>query len=235
VVLLTVGLGTFFFLKEDSSDTSNVSNKTPSKEVTPLIEIAEDEMLQHSTANDCWLVIHNQVYDLTDFAPEHPGGASLITQLCGENATEAFQREHTVDILQLAQKYRVGDFASKQVETTDPPSDLPPGSPPPEVLRTNTPSTRFPATHAPTVAQQQAASDPTTPAPTTVVPRAAPVTKGPTSSPSEIPIPPAVPPATSTTTHAPTTQSPVTFPPPYKNDDDSVKEEDDYEEDDYDN
>jgi L-lactate dehydrogenase (cytochrome) len=29
----------------------------------------------HNTPDDLWLAINDKVYDFTDFAPDHPGGA----------------------------------------------------------------------------------------------------------------------------------------------------------------
>lgn len=36
--------------------------------------ITTQEISRHNTAEDLWLVIDDEVYDLTDFAPQHPGG-----------------------------------------------------------------------------------------------------------------------------------------------------------------
>lgn len=36
--------------------------------------ITYEEVKRHATPNDCWLVIHGHVYDLSQF--EHPGGAA---------------------------------------------------------------------------------------------------------------------------------------------------------------
>lgn len=42
-------------------------------EERPLITAAQ--ISAHNTPSDCWVVIDNRVWDMTDFAPEHPGGA----------------------------------------------------------------------------------------------------------------------------------------------------------------
>lgn len=36
--------------------------------------ITAEQVRQHSTAQDCWLIINNTVWDMTAFAPQHPGG-----------------------------------------------------------------------------------------------------------------------------------------------------------------
>lgn len=38
--------------------------------------ITAREVLGHASTDDCWLVIEGQVWDVTAFAPEHPGGAA---------------------------------------------------------------------------------------------------------------------------------------------------------------
>lgn len=43
--------------------------------------IPTDKVLQHSSPEDCWIVIEDQVWDVTKFAPEHPGGANRGSHL----------------------------------------------------------------------------------------------------------------------------------------------------------
>lgn len=38
-----------------------------------------EEVEQHNTTDDCWIVIKGNVYDVTDFAPVHPGGRAIYT------------------------------------------------------------------------------------------------------------------------------------------------------------
>jgi hypothetical protein len=38
-----------------------------------------EEVEQHNTTDDCWIVIKGNVYDVTDFAPMHPGGRAIYT------------------------------------------------------------------------------------------------------------------------------------------------------------
>src|SRR5438094_338419 len=54
---------------------------------------------KHNKRNDCWVIIHNKVYDLTDFLPEHPGGIKVILKEAGKDATEAFDPIHPPDII----------------------------------------------------------------------------------------------------------------------------------------
>ena len=38
-------------------------------------KVSTQEISQHAQADDIWIVVNGKVYDVTDFAPEHPGGA----------------------------------------------------------------------------------------------------------------------------------------------------------------
>lgn len=48
----------------------------------PKISVAELD--KHAKPDDCWIVVNGKVYDLTTFAPNHPGGPdskpSTLTQ-----------------------------------------------------------------------------------------------------------------------------------------------------------
>lgn len=43
-----------------------------------------EDIKQHTTRQDCWVVIENKVYDVTKFLDEHPGGGDLLIQSSGE-------------------------------------------------------------------------------------------------------------------------------------------------------
>lgn len=38
-------------------------------------KISASEVAKHATPDDCWILVNGKVYDLTKFAPNHPGGA----------------------------------------------------------------------------------------------------------------------------------------------------------------
>ena len=37
-------------------------------------KISAQEVAKHCNIDDCWIVVNGKVYDLTKFAPNHPGG-----------------------------------------------------------------------------------------------------------------------------------------------------------------
>lgn len=44
----------------------------------------------HNSSSDCWLLIENQVYDVSQYLQLHPGGEAIILPFCGKDATTAF-------------------------------------------------------------------------------------------------------------------------------------------------
>ena len=63
----------------------------PSEVVTaiPLSEVA-----LHSSGDDCWSAVDGNVYDLTKWISEHPGGSGPIESMCGIDSPEAFTGQH---------------------------------------------------------------------------------------------------------------------------------------------
>lgn len=41
------------------------------------------EVAKHGHRGSCWVIISGQVYDVTEFLPDHPGGASIILRYGG--------------------------------------------------------------------------------------------------------------------------------------------------------
>ncbi|KAF3021115.1 Cytochrome b5 domain-containing protein 1 [Neopestalotiopsis sp. 37M] len=57
------------------------------------------EVLKHDQPTDCWVVINDEVWDLTNFSGEHPGGISIILKYAGKDATAAFSEVHSLSII----------------------------------------------------------------------------------------------------------------------------------------
>jgi cytochrome b involved in lipid metabolism len=48
-------------------------------------EYTLEEVSKHTSEDDCWIVIHGKVYDVTDFLDSHPGGPEYLTDFSGGN------------------------------------------------------------------------------------------------------------------------------------------------------
>lgn len=64
-----------------------------------LRDISPAELKQHNSEESCWVAIHGIVYDLTEFAEEHPAGPESIWSLAGGDGTEAFDAVHNEGML----------------------------------------------------------------------------------------------------------------------------------------
>ena len=53
-----------------------------------------EEVQQHDKRSDKWVVIDNEVYDITEWSRKHPGGSKVISHYAGQDATEAFRAFH---------------------------------------------------------------------------------------------------------------------------------------------
>ena len=56
--------------------------------------ITINEVALHATVDDCWSVVNGNVYDLTQWINEHPGGSGPVESMCGIDASTPFNNQH---------------------------------------------------------------------------------------------------------------------------------------------
>jgi cytochrome b5-like protein len=72
-----------------------------------------DDIRQHCTLESLWVVIDGDVYDVTGFVHEHPGGAERLLEWGGRDASAAFQAaSHGALTHVLRLNYRIGRAAA---------------------------------------------------------------------------------------------------------------------------
>merc|ERR1719453_3014614 len=59
-----------------------------------------EEVAKHTSENDCWVVLHGRVLNVTNFLKEHPGGVLAIMTFAGKDATEEFDMIHPPDVIE---------------------------------------------------------------------------------------------------------------------------------------
>jgi cytochrome b involved in lipid metabolism len=50
-----------------------IGSKVSADKVYTWREYNEEEVGQHNTESDCWLIIHGKIYDVQTFLEDHPG------------------------------------------------------------------------------------------------------------------------------------------------------------------
>lgn len=87
---------------------------------TALPEFSLADVSEHYTSHDCWIVIYDKVYDVTEFLNEHPGGEYIILEFAGRDATIAFRgSRHGKDSYEMLAKYCVGVLIESERLYTD--------------------------------------------------------------------------------------------------------------------
>ncbi len=76
-----------------------------------------DEVSAHATSTDCWFVIGENVYDVSNAGTKHPGGDALY-EGCGEDATTLFETRpmgsgtpHSEKAREYLKNYEIGVLA----------------------------------------------------------------------------------------------------------------------------
>ncbi|MFH1668034.1 MAG: cytochrome b5-like heme/steroid binding domain-containing protein [Candidatus Komeilibacteria bacterium] len=89
---------------------------TISTDGTPLLN--KNEIARHNTTKDCYLMINNNVYDVSLYINMHPGGKKIITTNCGREVTGIFARIHSNRAWDLLKNYKIGQLANDNINTT---------------------------------------------------------------------------------------------------------------------
>ena len=64
---------------------------------------------KHRTPEDCWVIVHGKVYDVTKFVPRHPGG-NMIWVKAGGDCTQLFDSYHPLRTQAVLDKFYVGEL-----------------------------------------------------------------------------------------------------------------------------
>ncbi len=79
-----------------SVPTASISNSASTTKVTTVSPVGNSseftlsQIAAHSTKTDCWIIVSDNIYSVGSYIAMHPGGTSVITNLCGKDATNGF-------------------------------------------------------------------------------------------------------------------------------------------------
>lgn len=96
--------------KESTNYFGKEQNQTTQRRQFTLKEVAE-----HSSPDNCWIIIYDRVYDITRFLDLHPGGSELLLEYVGHDATLAFRGTgHSNAALQMLKEYEIGELVASE-------------------------------------------------------------------------------------------------------------------------
>lgn len=101
-----------------------ISTSTPTNQ--PFL-LTSNEVAQHNSANDCFIIISNKIYNITNFLPYHPGGINAILPYCGKDGTAAFAN-HSQNANNILSSYYIGELNNNPISTpasTPAPTSIP--------------------------------------------------------------------------------------------------------------
>lgn len=85
-----------------------------------MINLTIDEVSTHNKVNDCWIIIYDEVYDITDFMKNEHSGGYVPLSVAGRDATNLFITTHPSYVKSMLnsdskfyKKYHVGKIGEK--------------------------------------------------------------------------------------------------------------------------
>ncbi|KAK3014614.1 hypothetical protein RJ639_009113 [Escallonia herrerae] len=85
----------------------------------PRSYITSDELKKHTKLGDLWISIQGKVYDVSEWAKDHPGGDLPLLNLAGQDVTDAFVAYHPGTAWQYLDKffngYHLQDYTVSEV------------------------------------------------------------------------------------------------------------------------
>lgn len=99
------------------SNNANTTNNNKSNNCWQLqCKYTRSQVQCHSTLDDCWMVIFDKVYNITDFVYIHPGGDFILFEYAGRDATHAFlSTRHGSSAYKMLDKYWIGILVDEEL------------------------------------------------------------------------------------------------------------------------
>jgi len=93
---------------------------TAASSSTPVLKkYALKEVAGHNNKKSTWIVIHDNVYDVTKFLEEHPGGEEVLLEQAGKDGTEHFEDVgHSTDARTMMKDYLIGELKDEDKTST---------------------------------------------------------------------------------------------------------------------
>ena len=95
---------------------------TPAPEVAVAVEAAPkpvgpfsvEEVAQHCTREDAWMIIDGLVYDGTEFVDQHPGGESILNKVGRDSSALFHGDQHPPTVVDAVEEFLIGELKKAQ-------------------------------------------------------------------------------------------------------------------------
>jgi cytochrome b involved in lipid metabolism len=80
-------------ISQESSEVTQVDTTSPIDQNNSSEQLYTlDQVVENNNKDSCWTIIDGNVYNITSYVPNHPGGESEILQICGKDGTNLFNK-----------------------------------------------------------------------------------------------------------------------------------------------
>eukprot|EP01119_Soliformovum_irregulare_P014782 TRINITY_DN406_c0_g1_i1.p1 TRINITY_DN406_c0_g1~~TRINITY_DN406_c0_g1_i1.p1 ORF type:complete len:165 (-),score=25.41 TRINITY_DN406_c0_g1_i1:39-533(-) len=80
----------------------------------PVFTFTRKEVARHNKITDCWIIISGNVFNVTNWLKDHPGGTAIM-QAAGQDATDLFsQQSHSFVAFDEMRRFYVGDVVDEE-------------------------------------------------------------------------------------------------------------------------
>ncbi|KAF5015940.1 hypothetical protein F66182_12537, partial [Fusarium sp. NRRL 66182] len=88
--------------------------------------VSKEQVAAHNQSDSLWIIIDEDVYDVTKFQDEHPGGKKILQRVAGKDASKQFWKYHNDGILKkYKSQLQIGSLDTKKVEAAPAPAPAP--------------------------------------------------------------------------------------------------------------
>lgn len=82
--------------------------------MSKLKRFTREEIQNRNSKQDAVFIINNEVYNVTSFLDDHPGGHEVLLNVAGKDASEDFDDVgHSTDAKEMMKKYIIGELVDE--------------------------------------------------------------------------------------------------------------------------
>ncbi|RAL62984.1 hypothetical protein DID88_004071 [Monilinia fructigena] len=77
--------------------------------MSEIKQISLSEVQKHNKKSDLWIIVHHNVYDVTNYVENHPGGIDSLVEVGGQDSTVGFEDVgHSADARETMESPKIG-------------------------------------------------------------------------------------------------------------------------------